>query len=104
MPLAEFFESRGRTVPARTALTFAVLLCLGTPVTAADGRNDCIVDPDGQQTEQNSEDTSNVTLSDCGGLLKPAPVGDRELVETPSEGGETPVISPEDIPLQPSEE
>lgn len=65
---------------------------------------DCVVAP-GDMPGDTPAETDAETLSDaldpCNGVLEPAPVGDGEMTVLPPEGGETPVITPEDLPPQP---
>ncbi|GAB2188185.1 hypothetical protein [Roseibium sp. LAB1] len=82
------------------ALATALTLVCGTAL-AQEKTGDCRVEPGAKSQDRVSADTDETaSLSDCDGVLTPAPVGDRELVEPAPDIGETPVISPEEIPDQ----
>jgi hypothetical protein len=59
---------------------------------------DCRVSPD---KEAPADGTLSDVLDPCDGVLKPAPVGDHEMIVTPPPVGDTPIIAPEDLPSQP---
>jgi hypothetical protein len=96
----------GSRVAALTALLLASAISPPvTPVEADEAVADCEVAPGRESQREGGESTetdapSADTLSDCDGLLHPAPVGDSELVEPAPDAGRTPVIEPEDLPLQ----
>ncbi|QFT66970.1 hypothetical protein FIU93_09305 [Labrenzia sp. THAF35] len=82
------------------ALATALTLVCGTAL-ADDKSGDCKVEPGAKSQDRVPTDTEETaSLSDCDGVLTPAPVGDRELVEPAPDVGETPVITPEEIPDQ----
>lgn len=73
------------------------------PVTA-DVVEDCTVvvpleDGDVAVAADQADSLTDV-LTPCAGVLVPKPVGDSELTIEPTQSGETPVIEPEDIPVQ----
>ncbi len=45
-------------------------------------------------------DSLTDTLADCGGVLKPPATGDSDISEPAPAQGETPVIKPDDLPVQ----
>jgi hypothetical protein len=67
---------------------------------ASDSIPDCVVkNSDGENAVGVPRaDEFSDRLNRCGSVLEPKPVGDRELVLPPQEGGETPVIRPEALP------
>lgn len=82
------------------ALATALTLVCGTAL-ADDKSGDCQVEPGSKSQDRVPADAEETaSLSDCDGVLTPAPVGDRELVEPAPDVGETPVITPEEIPDQ----
>jgi len=50
-----------------------------------------------------SGDTLSEALAPCDGVLAPPPAGDPDIAITPPQVGETPVIAPEDVPVQPAD-
>lgn len=89
-----------RNARATATLAAAMLLVCGSAL-AEETPEDCQVAPGAKaQDRVPTETEETVTLSDCNGILKPAPVGDRELVEPAPDAGETPIISPDEIPDQ----
>ncbi|GAB4542637.1 MAG: hypothetical protein Tsb0019_41860 [Roseibium sp.] len=79
----------------------AIFIVVAAPAMAQDTATDCVVTPETQREAKGDTAGQDVdTLTDCNGVLKPAPIGDRELVEPAPDAGETPVIEPEDIPAQ----
>lgn len=60
--------------------------------------------PDAERETDGAEKSLSEVLEDCNGILDPPPVGDSEIVEPPPETGETPVIRPDDLPIQPDPE
>lgn len=96
----------------RLAMATAIL---GTAAPSALGQTaeapaleDCEVQPleDGgvmlpNEADPDTGDTLSDALDPCDGVLEPAPVGDREMTIDPPEGGETPIITPEELPPQP---
>jgi hypothetical protein len=59
---------------------------------------DCEAAPADQPAGENAPLPDSSKLEDCGGVLKPPASADGEMVETPEEGGETPVIPPSQAP------
>lgn len=45
-------------------------------------------------------DTLTETLADCGGVLKPPATGDSDITEPAPAQGNTPVVEPDDLPVQ----
>jgi hypothetical protein len=98
-PLEDKMHPRKNARAAATVAAAMLMVC-GSAL-AEEKPEDCQVEPGTKaQDRVPSETDETVTLSDCNGILKPAPVGDRELVEPAPEAGETPIISPEEIPDQ----
>lgn len=87
-------------------LLTATMVFAVTPAGAQQRAQDCVVDPQSGDAEPAAprDGESAEALADCGGVLKPAPVGDPELVEPAPDAGKTPVIEPEDLPDQPSDD
>ena len=85
---------------ATATLAAAMLMVCGSAL-AEEKPEDCQVDT-GMKSQDRvpTETEESVSLADCNGILKPAPVGDRELVEPVPKAGETPILSPEEIPDQ----
>ncbi len=92
-----------------TLLLCALLLALAGPAAAQD--NDlnppapCQVEPqakDGNQPPANG-DSGGLTgkLAACGGVLQPPPSGDQSITQPPPDQGNTPVIKPGEVPVQP---
>ena len=61
---------------------------------------DCVVSPSDEPAKSDI-DSLTEALDPCDGVLKPGPVGDGEMTVLPPEGGETPVIAPDELPPQP---
>lgn len=60
---------------------------------------DCRAAPDPQpDAAQGAPLPDTSVLEECGGVLKPPVSADQEIVEQPTQGGETPVIDPEILP------
>ena len=81
------------------------LMVLGAsslPSKAQNATRDCTVTPDTDNAEPVAPrgDETAEALADCNGVLSPAPVGDRELLEPAPDAGTTPVIEPKDLPDQ----
>mgnify|MGYP000513048135 CR=1 FL=1 len=81
----------------RIAAVAAGMTFLGAQARAEETAQDCVVDPD---KPDNAQALTAGRIADCDGVLRPAPTGDRELVEPAPEAGETPVIPPEKLPNQ----
>ncbi|WP_299811567.1 hypothetical protein [uncultured Roseibium sp.] len=98
-------EDGMKLVPVSFA-TLVALLALLTPPVLADEPENCEVDPENEETETlTAEDEANAgKLTDCDGILQPAPVGDMDLVQPAPDTGETPVIAPQELPDQPGKE
>lgn len=64
---------------------------------------DCAVvpAPDGQLAPPPTDSLSDA-LAPCNGVIAPPPAGDPDITITPTEGGETPVIPPGQVPQQPA--
>ena len=60
--------------------------------------------PDETPLNPTDDPTLSETLDPCNGVLAPDPVGDSEMTVVPPEGGETPVIKPDELPPQPPQE
>ena len=82
----------------------AIFMMALSEAAVAQTQDDCVVDPNNIDEATGSEDTLTETMKRCDGVLKPELSGDPEIVEPAPDVGETPVISPEDIPAQPFEE
>lgn len=98
-----------RPLQPRTACLMAALMAVALPfsgsVASADEKPvDCEVAPGAEDEREDSSTEEAGTLSECDGLLHPAPVGDGELVEPAPDVGRTPVIKPRQVPVQPSGE
>lgn len=88
---------------------FALLACLliMTPASPAAAQDQvpaqsapCQVQPqDGQQPKSNN--SLSGTLDPCDGVLQPPPTGDEGIAAPPPDEGKTPVIRPDDVPVQP---
>jgi hypothetical protein len=59
---------------------------------------DCSAAPADQPSGENAPLPDTSKLADCGGVLKPPASADGEMVESPEQGGETPVIPPSQAP------
>ena len=99
--------------PAATAL--AALALAGGAQAAGDlamQAQDCQLDsedgdavlPDETPLNPADDPTLSETLDPCNGVLAPDPVGDDAMTIAPPEGGETPVITPDELPPQPPQE
>lgn len=100
----------------RAAILMAAVCLAVTPAGLAEAQTagapateppaDCVVAPDPDATTETTPEITEpgrgdaATLSDCDGMLKPAPVGDGELVEPAPDTGKTPVIDPDEVPPQ----
>jgi hypothetical protein len=67
---------------------------------AGPNESDCQAVPEG--TPAPGASRSSPSISDCKGVLQPPRVGDWEILEFPSQTGETPVIRPGELPPQSS--
>ncbi|WP_269585371.1 hypothetical protein [Roseibium sp. Sym1] len=95
-------RNRGNSLCAgTTVLAVAAIVFLGYPAEADQPTGDCVVTP-GEERPLEQQDTTAGIMTECDGVLKPAPVGDAELVEPAPEKGRTPVIEPGEIPARPS--
>lgn len=93
------------------AMASCAALALQAPLAPAAAQDatqeeDCVVAPGATPPKQPETDSSepqtfSQTLTECGGVLNPAPVGDHQLVEPAPEAGTTPVIDPGNVPPQP---
>jgi hypothetical protein len=81
-------------------IAFAVSVLWSVPAFAAPNESDCQAVPEDAVPFGSSR--SSPSISDCGGVLQPPRVGDWEILELPSQAGETPVIRPGDLPPQSS--
>jgi len=103
------FRWTPRPLRPRAARLTAVMMTLalpfsGTMAFANEEPAECEVSP-GTKNENDAGNKEEAgTLSECDGVLHPAPVGDRELVEPAPDVGRTPVIKPKQVPVQPSQE
>lgn len=95
-----------------TAMALAISTNCATaevaPPVAKDTREtapvDCRAAPDPQPgAEQGAPLPDTSVLDECGSVLAPPVSADQEIVEQPTQGGETPVIDPELVP-PPAEE
>lgn len=85
-------------------LVTAIIMMALSEAAMAQSQNDCVVDPNNTEETTGAEDSLTATMERCDSVLKPDMSGDPEIVEPAPDVGETPVISPDDIPAQPSEE
>ncbi|MHA7775442.1 hypothetical protein [Roseibium sp. M-1] len=87
-------------------LLAATLSLAASPALAQQDLPDCEVAPGTEEGDrgENATDEETSSLSDCDGVLHPAPVGDKELVEPAPDAGRTPVLQPKDVPVQPAQE
>lgn len=99
MPIVQDFGTSLRL--GNTILAAALLVAAALPATAADTADPCVVAPGEEAATVEQKDLAASATTECDGLLKPAPVGDRELVEPAPETGKMPVLDPEDVPVQP---
>ena len=65
--------------------------------------DECEVSPLEDAAPPAAGETLSDTLAPCDGVLQPAPVGDQEMIIVPPPVGETPVIEPDEIPVQPAD-
>ncbi|MCK7615856.1 hypothetical protein [Roseibium sediminicola] len=83
-------------------LAAALLMAAAVPATTAETVEPSVVSPGEETARTEQQDPSTSVTTRCNGILKPAPVGDRDLVEPAPEKGRMPVLDPEDIPAQPA--
>jgi len=100
MPFVQDIGARLR--PGKPILAAALLVAAAVPATAKETVEPCVVSPGEETARTAQQDQSASVTTRCDGLLKPAPVGDRELVEPAPEKGRMPVLEPEDVPIQPA--
>ncbi|MEO4041189.1 hypothetical protein AAFN47_06225 [Hoeflea sp. CAU 1731] len=81
----------------------AIIMMASSETAVAQSQNDCVVDPNNLEETTGDKDSLTKTMGRCDGVLKPELSSDPEIVEPAPDVGETPVISPEDIPTQPAE-
>ncbi len=79
-----------------TAITMMAL----SEAAMAQSQNDCVVDPNNTEETTGAEDSLAETMERCDGVLKPRDPGDPDIVTPAPDVGDTPVISPEDVPMQ----
>ena len=72
-----------------------------TPADPLGAIEDCRIVPGEDGEAPLSDNTLSEALAPCDGVLAPPPAGDPDIAITPPEGGETPVIDPENLPEQP---
>lgn len=87
-------RNRGNSLCAgTTVLAVAAIVFLGYPAEADQPTGDCVVTP-GEERPLEQQDTTAGIMTECDGVLKPAPVGDAELVEPAPEKAEHRSSSP----------
>ncbi len=87
----------------RFVLTTIIVLA-SSAAAMAQSLNECSVDPNNLEETTGDKVSLTETMERCDGVLKPDLSSDLEIVEPAPDVGETPVISPEDIPTQSTEE
>lgn len=99
----------------RPILQIALLLALAGPAAAqtddqANGpasSGPCQAEPQGQAQKPQADSGSNTEgglsgkLAPCGGVLRPPPTGDQGMAQPAPDEGNTPVIKPGQVPVQP---
>jgi hypothetical protein len=70
------------------------------PCAAAPQANEPAGKPDASSGAKSLTDQ----LDRCGGVLKPPSVGDAQIHEPPPDAGNTPIIRPGDVPVQPEQQ
>jgi hypothetical protein len=58
-------------------------------------------DGNGQQQPKSNNDSLSETLDPCDGVLQPPPTGDEGIAAPAPDEGKTPVIKPDEVPVQP---
>jgi len=67
---------------------------------ASENESPCVVDPDGENQQEDDREGLTKLLEECDGILKPEISGDSEIVEPAPDVGTMPVIPPGDVPQQ----